>query len=420
MTTAAICTIGDEILIGQITDTNSAGIARELGKNGIRTTMMMSVGDSAREIEEAVLKGLQTNDIVIITGGLGPTKDDVTKKVLYTLSGSEGYRTDARQLEIIHRILSSRGLDVLEINRQQASVPSRCDVIPNQLGTAPVMAVRFPEESFGHRAVLYSLPGVPYEALGALPDVMADIRSAFSIATIRHKTIMTYGIAESALSEKISGWETNLPENVRLAYLPDPLKGVALRMSVYGECSEESADGIFRRQTALLKEILGSSIYAEEEKTLQEVTGELLLAAGKTVSTAESCTGGLVASLLTSVPGASGYYLGSVVSYANSVKENVLGVPAKVIDTYGAVSPQCAAAMAEGVRRLTGSDYSVATTGIAGPGGGSEEKPVGLVWVGISSDKGTRTVKFSFRNDRLRNIERFAASALNALRLEIV
>ena len=143
MTTAAICTIGDEILIGQITDTNSAGIARELGKNGIRTTMMMSVGDSAREIEEAVLKGLQTNDIVIITGGLGPTKDDVTKKVLYTLSGSEGYRTDARQLEIIHRILSSRGLDVLEINRQQASVPSRCDVIPNQLGTAPVMAVRF-------------------------------------------------------------------------------------------------------------------------------------------------------------------------------------------------------------------------------------------------------------------------------------
>lgn len=417
MTTASICTIGDEILIGQIVDTNSAMISRELGKAGVRVSEMLSVGDDGREISRVIEEGLRKNDIVIVTGGLGPTKDDITKSVLYRLSGSTGYVTDNRQLEIIHDLLTSRGLDVLETNRRQAEVPDRCSVIPNRLGTAPVMVMRFPEEKYGHTATVYSLPGVPFEAAGAMKDIISDIRSAYSLSEIHHKTIMTYGIAESALSEKIAGWESALPSYVRLAYLPDPLKGVTLRLSVYG--ASDDAETVFITETEKLKKILGDAIYAENETTLQQVVGELLRKKGMTISTAESCTGGLVASLLTSVPGASDYFLGSVVSYAYSVKENVLGVSPDIIGGYGAVSPECAAAMADGVRRLTGSDFAVSTTGNAGPAA-SENKDVGLVWVGISSEYGTQTMDFHFHNDRIRNRERFAASALDAVRKYIL
>ncbi len=420
MTTASICTIGDEILIGQIVDTNSAVIAREIGRAGVRIREIVTVGDDRQEIRDAIIKELEKSDIVIVTGGLGPTKDDVTKTVLYELSGSSGYVMNAEQLEIIHRILSSRGLDVMEINRLQASVPEKCRVIPNRLGTAPVMAVGFDGEKFGHKAVLYSLPGVPFEMEGALPDVVADIRSIFGLSAITHRTVMTYGIAESALSEKISAWEDALPGNIRLAYLPDPLKGVALRLSVYENEGCRSDGELIEEQLQSLRGILGDNIYSENGETLPEVIGKLLKSEGKTVSTAESCTGGLIASLLTSVPGASDYFLGSVVSYAVSVKENVLGVPAGIVEKYGVVSSECVAAMAQGVRNLTGSDYSVATSGVAGPGGGTENTPVGLVWVGVSSVSGTETMKFSFRNDRLRNIERFSASALDALRRFII
>lgn len=417
MTTASICTIGDEILIGQIVDTNSAMISRELGKAGVRVSEMLSVGDDGREISRVIEEGLRKNDIVIVTGGLGPTKDDITKSVLYRLSGSTGYVTDDRQLEIIHDLLTSRGLDVLETNRRQAEVPDRCSVIPNRIGTAPVMVMRFPEEKYGHTATVYSLPGVPFEAAGAMKDIISDIRSAYSLSEIHHKTIMTYGIAESALSEKIAGWESALPSYVRLAYLPDPLKGVTLRLSVYG--ASDDAETVFSTETEKLKKILGDAVYAENETTLQQVVGELLRKKGMTISTAESCTGGLVASLLTSVPGASDYFLGSVVSYAYSVKENVLGVSPDIIGGYGAVSPECAAAMADGVRRLTGSDFAVSTTGNAGPAA-SENKDVGLVWVGISSEYGTQTMDFHFHNDRIRNRERFAASALDAVRKYIL
>lgn len=417
MTTASICTIGDEILIGQIVDTNSAMISRELGKAGVRVSEILSVGDDGSEISRVIEEGLRKNDIVILTGGLGPTKDDITKSVLYSLSGSTGYVTDGRQLEIIHDLLTSRGLDVLETNRRQAEVPDRCSVIPNRLGTAPVMVMRFPEEKYGHTATVYSLPGVPFEAAGAMKDIISDIGSVYSLSEIHHKTIMTYGIAESALSDKITGWESALPSYVRLAYLPDPLKGVTLRLSVYG--ASDDAETVFSTETEKLKKILGDAVYAENETTLQQVVGELLRKKGMTISTAESCTGGLVASLLTSVPGSSDYFLGSVVSYAYSVKENVLGVSPDIIGRYGAVSPECAAAMADGVRRLTGSDFAVSTTGNAGPAA-SENKDVGLVWVGISSEYGTQTMDFHFHNDRIRNRERFAASALDAVRKFII
>lgn len=419
MTQASICTIGDEILIGQIIDTNSSHISLALNKLGIKVTRMLSIGDDLDTIVNSLEGELLKNDIVIVTGGLGPTKDDITKNALARLSGSQSYVTDERQLEIIHNILSARGLDVLDINLAQASVPDKCEVIPNKLGTAPVMVFRFEEERFGHPATLYSLPGVPFEALGALDDILEDIRFHNNISDIYHRTIMTYGVAESALSKMIEEWEDSLPSDIHLAYLPNQLTGVRLRLSIYGGIREEEEARI-EAETARLKAILGNIIYSDREDTLQGCIGRLLSGCGKTLSAAESCTGGIISELITSVPGSSGYYLGSVTSYANEIKAKVLGVPEEIIAEYGAVSRECVAAMAEGVRKLTGSDFSVATSGIAGPGGGSADKPVGLVWIGVSSDKGTETFQTIFKGDRKRNMERFAATALNYLRVKLV
>lgn len=419
MTQASICTIGDEILIGQIIDTNSSHISLALNKLGIKVTRMLSIGDDLDTIVNSLEGELLKNDIVIVTGGLGPTKDDITKNALARLSGSQSYVTDERQLEIIHNILSARGLDVLDINLAQASVPDKCEVIPNKLGTAPVMVFRFEEKRFGHPATLYSLPGVPFEALGALDDILEDIRLHNNISDIYHRTIMTYGVAESALSKMIEEWEDSLPSDIHLAYLPNQLTGVRLRLSIYGGIREEEEARI-EAETARLKAILGNIIYSDREDTLQGCIGRLLSGCGKTLSAAESCTGGTISELITSVPGSSGYYLGSVTSYANEIKTKVLGVPEEIIAEYGAVSRECVAAMAEGVRKLTGSDFSVATSGIAGPGGGSADKPVGLVWIGVSSDKGTETFQTIFKGDRKRNMERFAATALNYLRVKLV
>ena len=418
MTRASICTIGDEILIGQVVDTNSSHISRALNSLGIRVTRMISIGDEHDVIIEGIESELRRNEIVIVTGGLGPTKDDITKHSLAELSGTQNYRTDERQLEIIHRILSSRGLDVLDINIAQASVPETCEVIPNRLGTAPIMVFRFPEERFGHKATLYSLPGVPFEALGALQDISDDIRNHYQISDIYHKTLMTFGIAESALSKMIEEWEDSLPQDMHLAYLPDALTGVRLRLSIYGGSKEEQ-EGRIEAEIAKLRDILGDAIYSEQDDRQETCIGRMLAAKGKTVSAAESCTGGMISSLFTSIPGSSEYYLGSVTSYANSVKTGVLGVPAEIIEKHGAVSEECVRAMAEGVRRITGSDFAIATSGIAGPGGGSDEKPVGLVWIGVSSQNGTEAYRMVFRGDRKRNIDRFAANALNILRKKV-
>ena len=419
MTSASICTIGDEILIGQIVDTNSSHISRMLNSLGIRVTRMLSIGDDHDVIVNGLASELEKNDIVIVTGGLGPTKDDITKQALADLSGTSAYRTDERQLEIIHRILSSRGLDVLDINRAQASVPETCEVIPNRLGTAPVMVFRFPEERFGHEAVLYSLPGVPFEALGALEDVSEDIREHFQISDIYHKTVMTFGIPESQLSKMLDQWEDSLPSDMHLAYLPNPLTGVRLRLSIYGSGSKDEEMARVEAEMVKLKEILGDALYSEQDDSLESCIGRMLKQVGKTVSAAESCTGGLISSLFTSVPGSSEYYLGSVTSYANGVKTGVLGVSEEIIAEHGAVSMECVKAMAEGVRKLTGSDFSVATSGIAGPGGGSDEKPVGLVWIAVSSQMGTETFSLLSKGDRKRNIDRFASNALNILRKKI-
>ena len=416
MIQASICTIGDEILIGQVVDTNSSRLAVALEEAGIRVTRMLSIGDDRDEILNNLRNELTVNDIVITTGGLGPTKDDITKGVLADLSGSTGYVEHAGQLAVIKGILRSRGLDMLEINRAQALVPDRCEVIENRLGTAPVMVFRFPKETFC--ATLYALPGVPFEAVGAIPSVMEDIRAHQPLNDILHRSIMVFGIAESALSELIAPWEDALPEDMHLAYLPNPLTGIRLRLSIYsGNLEEEKAR--VEEQIDRLKEILGNKVYADQDDTLEATVGRLLKASGKTLSAAESCTGGMISHLITSVPGASAYYLGSVTSYAVSVKEKVLGVPAETVGKYGVVSSEVAAAMAEGVRRVTGSDYAVSTTGLAGPDG-DEFNPVGTVWIGVAGPNGTKTTKRLYKNDRKRNIERFAAAALDALRLMLL
>ena len=409
MLTASICTIGDEILIGQVTDTNSGNIARALEEAGIHVRSMVSVGDAPEAIEDALRREIGLSDIVITTGGLGPTKDDITKAVLARFSGSNGYREDPGQLEMVHKILKGRGLDVLPINLAQAQVPEKAEVIVNRLGTAPIMVFR----SLMDKATLYALPGVPHEAVGAIPAVLGDILAHFKPGSIVHRNIMVYGMAESALSEKIATWEDALPSNMHLAYLPNTLTGIRLRLSSYGG-DEKSLEA----QLETLKGLLGSLVYASEDTTLEAAVGKLLKERGETVSAAESCTGGEIAHLFTSVSGSSAYFLGSVTSYAVSVKENVLGVPESVIKENGVVSSEVAAAMAEGVRRLTGSTYSVATTGLADKDGDGKN-PGGTVWIGVSGPRGTRTVKYCYKNDRARNIERFAASALNFLRLYI-
>jgi len=418
MANASICTIGDEILIGQIIDTNSSNISAALEEAGVKVTRMLSFGDDHDEIVSNLTNELLHNEIVISTGGLGPTKDDITKAALSEISGSKGYVTDSRQLKIVHEILHARGLDVLEINKAQALVPDTCEVIVNHLGTAPIMVFRFPEERFGHAATLYALPGVPFEALGAVPDVIKDIKEHYVLTDIFHKCVMVFGLAESALSGKIASWEDGLPADMHLAYLPNPLTGVRLRLSIYGgdrEEEEKRIDGEFAR----LSPILGNMIYSFKDDTLENAVGTLLRGTGQTVSAAESCTGGRISSLLTSVPGASEYYLGSVTSYAVAVKEKVLRVPEETINDYGVVSSEVAAAMAEGVRKLTGSAYAVSTTGLAGPGG-DERNPVGTVWIGVSGPNGTKTIKKVYKNDRKRNIDRFAAAALDELRQTIL
>lgn len=418
MTTASICTIGDEILIGQIVDTNSSEISRRLGEIGVKVTQMTSIGDDHQTIVNQLTEELEIHDVVIATGGLGPTKDDITKDALSELSGSHGYVEHAGQMAKVIEILHSRGLDVLESNRRQAMVPDTCEVIVNRLGTAPIMVFRFPEQRFGHSAVLYSMPGVPFETVAALPDVMADIKSHFSLTEIYHRNLMVYGLAESAIAERIATWEDALPSSMHLAYLPNPLTGVRMRLSMYGGTHTEQEQAV-AAQIEALKPILGEYIYAESDTTLEATIGELLRGSGQTLSAAESCTGGMISHLITSVSGASEYYLGSVTSYAVAVKNKVLGVSIDTVEQYGIVSADVASAMAEGVRRLTGSTYSVATTGWADKTG-DEHEPAGTVWVGVSGPKGTRTARFNYRNNRKHNIERFAASAINELRKYII
>ncbi|MBQ5827965.1 MAG: CinA family nicotinamide mononucleotide deamidase-related protein [Bacteroidales bacterium] len=421
MVTATICTIGDEILIGQIVDTNSSKISTALNSIGVKVVSMVSTSDTEEDIINTVENALKTSNVVVITGGLGPTKDDITKKTLGKLTGATADVENQEQLEIITRILSARGMVPLSpLNRGQAMVPNSCKVIPNQFGTAPCMEFELPAEKYGHKAVMYSLPGVPFEAEAAIPKVLESIQGHFQLNRIFHRTICTFGIPESTLAQQIEEWEDNLPDNIHLAYLPNPILGVRLRLSIYGV---DEATGLqeLAENEAKLREMLGDAIYGEGTDSMQKVIGKTLKERGMTVGVAESCTGGFLASLFTSQPGASEYFYGGVISYDNSVKMNVLGVEKEVLEKYGAVSQECAEQMAAGARRVLGTDYAIATTGIAGPDGGTPEKPAGTVWIAVASPEGVTSKKFTFNSTRRNiNIERFAANALNMLRLQLI
>ena len=421
MVTATICTIGDEILIGQIVDTNSSRISTALNSIGVKVVSMVSTSDTEADIINTVESALKTSNVVVITGGLGPTKDDITKKTLGKLTGATADVENQEQLEIITRILTARGMVPLSpLNRGQAMVPNSCKVIPNQFGTAPCMEFEIPEEKYGHKAVMYSLPGVPFEAEAAIPKVLESIQGHFSLDKIFHKTICTFGIPESTLAQQIEEWEDNLPDNLHLASLPNPILGVRLRLSIYG-VDEQTGLQELAENEAKLREMLGDAIYGEGTDSMQKVIGKTLKERGMTVGVAESCTGGFLASLFTSLPGASEYFYGGVVSYDNSVKMNVLGVSKEVLDTFGAVSQECAEQMAAGARRVLGTDYAIATTGIAGPDGGTAEKPAGTVWIAVATPEGITSKKFTFNSTRRNiNIERFAANALNMLRIQLL
>jgi len=416
MITASICTIGDELLIGQVVDTNSSMIAVQLNKIGVKVNSMVTCGDNGKDILNYIEHCLKTTDVVLVTGGLGPTKDDITKKILGELSGSKKDVRNREQYDIIEKILTARGVQMLEINKLQAFVPETCTVIPNKVGTAPIMQFSFPKSRYGRKNLLFSMPGVPFETERSLPDIITSIKAHYQLDDIFHKTICVAGIPESALAMKIEKWEDALPENLHLAYLPDPVMGVRLRLSIYGTTQKEGEEEL-KKYSASLSKILGDAIFSFDDEAPYEVVGKILLKKKATISTAESCTGGFLAHLITSVPGASRYFYGSVISYDNSIKMGMLGVSKKILDTYGAVSEQCVREMAEGVKKKLKTSYSIATSGIAGPGGGTKEKPLGTLWIAVSGPNGTVTTTKTFRNTRAVNIKRFASSALDFFRL---
>lgn len=407
---AAIITIGDEILIGQIVDTNSAFISRELNKNGIRISKKYSIADSAEAINEALDEHIGKVDVLIFTGGLGPTKDDITKYTLNTYFNGKLVRNE-QVYGMLSAYFSSLGREFSEANQGQAMVPDVCRILPNKRGTAPGML--FEKEG----SLVFSLPGVPYEMEGLLvEEAIPMIREKFDMPAVIHKTILTQGVPESILMVKIQDWENSLDPRVKLAYLPSP-GIVRLRLTAIEHFPE--AKTYIHEKAEALKPLIGERIFGYDEDTLEGVVMKQLMAKGATVSFAESCTGGYLAHKLTSVPGSSKVFNGSLVAYGYDVKSNMLGVSPEVLIRDGAVSEPVVLQMAEGVKEKFGATYAIATSGIAGPDGGTAEKPVGTVWIAVSGPNGSRAKKFRFPGNRLRNIQMTALAGLDMLRTEM-
>ena len=405
---ATVITIGDEILIGQIVDTNSVSISKHLNAAGIVVREKCSIGDDRTQIVETLERALAHSQIVVVTGGLGPTKDDITKRTLAELFGS-GMHIDERVANHVKGMLESRGIAFNELNRGQALVPDCCTVLFNAHGTAPGMWF----ERDG-RAVI-SLPGVPFEMEHLMQDeVMPRLRRRFSLRQIVHRTLVTSGLAESMLAARIAAWEEALPSYLRLAYLPNP-GAVRLRLSAY-EVEGGAAEREIERQFEALRRLIPRYVVGYETASVQELVHGTLTGRGETLATAESCTGGAIAARFTAMAGASAYFRGGVVAYSNDLKREVLGVSATDLERFGAVSEPVARQMAEGVRRLAGSDYAVATTGIAGPSGGSDEKPVGTVWIAVAGPHGTVAACRQCGTDRGQIIDRASAFAIGMLR----
>lgn len=401
----SIIIIGDEILLGQVADTNSRAIARAFAPLGWETLRIVTVGDSAAEITSAVESALASEaGLVITTGGLGPTKDDITKGVLTGIFGGELVWNGDVEKNVLD-IFARRGLTINGLTRRQAIVPSSCTVIQNRFGTAPLMWF----ERGGK--VLVSMPGVPFETEGMLPEVVEKVKARFEPDTFhRHHTMMVAGYTESALAEHLAAFEDALPGELHLAYLPTPGL-IRLRLDGAGD-NRGNLDMMFGTHLAALRQLLGGNLIFDGDATAAEILIDRLRRRGMTVASAESCTGGNIAHAITSVAGCSDVFVGSVVSYSNQVKTGVLGVSADTLAADGAVSEDTVRQMAEGVRRVTGASCSVATSGIAGPGGGSEEKPVGTVWIAASTPGRTEARCFHLPGNRARVIDRATTEAM--------
>ena len=403
-----IITIGDEILIGQIVDTNSAWMAVELNKAGFQLAQITSVHDEADHIKKALDEALLRADVVLMTGGLGPTKDDITKQTLCEYFGTK-LVLNPDVLENIQQIYHTRQSVMNELTKSQAMVPEKCTVIQNRAGSAPI--TWFEKEG----KVIVSMPGVPLEMKKVMSEeIIPRLQKYFKTPAIIHKTVQVYGIPESQLALRLTEWENALPEYLHLAYLPN-FGIVKLRLSGAGQ-DEYKLEEAINQQIETLKSILGESIFAYEDKPVEKIIYEKLKISGLTVATAESCTGGNIAHRLTLIPGISDCFKGTVVAYHNELKINMLGVSAQDIEQYGAVSSQVATQMAEGARKVMQTDLAVATTGIAGPTGGTYEKPVGTIWISVSSPERTITRSFNFGQFARENfIERSTMAALMML-----
>ncbi|HOU01143.1 MAG TPA: competence/damage-inducible protein A [Bacteroidales bacterium] len=411
---AEIITIGDELLIGQTVDTNSAWIGAELSQAGFDICRKISIHDRREDILDAVSEAVSRYDIVIITGGLGPTSDDITKQTLCDIFNGRMV-LNPTVLSMIDEMMKRRGIAMNENNRKQAEVPDSCRVLYNKMGTAPGMW--FEKEG----TIFISLPGVPYEMKYIMNEhVLPELKKRFQSQVIIHRNIMTYGTSESKLAEILSGFEKSLPPEIKLAYLPS-YGIIKLRLTGTGR-NREIVENIVDEQVKKLYSIIPQLIYSEIDEPIESFIGNLLKERGLTICTAESCTGGKIAQMLTSIPGSSQYYKGSVIAYDNSIKTSLLNVPEEMISNYGAVSEQVVAKMATEVRKKFRTDYSVATSGIAGPDGGSESKPVGTVCIAVSSDNGVGVIteKYVFGNERILNINRFSIASLNLVRRQIL
>ncbi len=407
-----IISIGDELLIGQTLNTNAYWISQQLNAIGFEIRQHITISDKADVIKNTVDDSLNQVDVVLITGGLGPTNDDLTMPVLNDYFGGKLIK-DETVYNDIEQLITSRGYEMNENNQKQALVPDVCTPVRNAHGTAPGLWFERANK------VVVAMPGVPYEMRAMVEHtVIPKLKERYSLPEIVHRMVYTQGVPEAKLAELLADWENNLPEAIKLAYLPSPGR-VKMRLSSKGQ-ERSSLEQAIEQQVEKLQALIGDYIYEAEEGNIAETIGKLLLKQNATVATAESCTGGCIAHLITAIAGSSDYYKGSVVSYANEVKINELGVNANDIEQYGAVSQQVVEQMARGVQQRLNTDYAVATSGIAGPTGGTDEKPVGTVWMAVATPNGVISQKQVFGKQREVNIERSAIAALGMLRKELV
>jgi len=410
---ATIVTIGDEILIGQIVDTNSAFIAKSLDKIGVEINEMISISDDKKHIIDTFSTLQNIVDLVIVTGGLGPTKDDVTKKTFCDYFEDELVVDQGVLAHVTQMIEGFYKRPITQINKDQALVPSKCIVLHNQVGTAPGMWMK------KENTVFISLPGVPYEMKYLVEnEIIPKVVKEYKRPYIIHKTILTYGQGESLVSERIEDWENSLPEFLKLAYLPSPGR-VRLRISARGT-NKELLELALEEYVVSLNAIISDIIVGyEEEETIEFLVGEMLKKQHKTLSTAESCTGGKIAASLTSVAGASKYFKGSVVSYATETKMDVLGIPESLINEFSVVSGEVASAMAQRVKEIIKTDYAIATTGNAGPSKGDENAEIGTVFIAIATPNEVIVKEYNFGQPREKVIDRAVIKSLEMLKEEI-